>query len=43
MFEGLLGKVADNLVSFRGDTPMYCVIVSDIRRMGSIDQVSVLQ
>ena len=43
MFEGLLSKVADDLVSPCMDTPMGCVIVSDTRRMESIDQASVPQ
>ena len=43
MFEGFLGKVADDLVSPRGDTPMGCVIVSYTRQMESIDQASVPQ
>ena len=44
MFEGLLSKVADDLVSSRNSsTSMRWVIVSNARRMGSIDQVSVLQ
>ncbi len=44
MFEGLLGKVADDLVSSRSSgTPMRWVIVSNTRQMESIDQVSVLQ
>ena len=41
MFEGLLGKVASDLVSPRSDTLMGCVIVSDTRRMESTDQASV--
>ncbi len=44
MFEGLLGKVADDLVSSRScGTPMRWVKVSNARPMESIDQVSVLQ
>ena len=43
MFEGFLGKVADDLVSPRSDTPMGCVIVSYTRQMESIDQASVPQ
>ena len=43
MFEGLLGKVADDLVSSRSDTSMKRVIVSDTRRTESIDRVSVPQ
>ncbi len=44
MFEGLLGKVADDLVSSRSfGTPMRWVIISNTRPMESIDQVSVLQ
>ena len=43
MFEGLLSKVANDLVSPCMDTPMGCVIVSDTRRMESIDQASVPQ
>jgi hypothetical protein len=43
MFEGLLGKVADDLVSSRSGTLMRCVIVCHTRRMESIFQVSVPQ
>ena len=43
MFERFLGKVADDLVSSRSDTPMRCVIVSDTRRTESIVRVSVPQ
>ena len=44
MFEGFLGKVADDLVSYRGDAPMRCVIlVSDTRQTESIVRVSVPQ
>ena len=43
MFEGLLSKVADDLVSLCMDTAMGCVIVSDTRQMESIDQASVPQ
>ena len=40
MFEGLLGKVADDLVSPRSGAPLVCIIVSDTRRMESIDRAS---
>ena len=44
MFEGLLGKVTNDLVSSRSsDTLMRCFNVSNFRRMESIDQVSVLR
>ena len=44
MFEGLLNKVANDLVSsLSSDTPIRCVIVSNARRMESIDQVLVPQ
>ena len=44
MFEGFLGKVADDLVSYRSDAPMRCVIlVSDTRGTESIVRVSVPQ
>ncbi len=44
MFEGLLSKVTDDLVSSRSSgMPTRWVIVSNTRRMESIDRVSVLQ
>ncbi len=44
LFEGLLGKVADDMVSSRScGMPMRWVIISNTSPMESTDQVSVLQ